>query len=68
MKQPKFPKEEVPDCFECRAIGTLTFGGLSGYATYLRYTTPKSNPSQRLFLAFMMVTTGSLAIYRSQQR
>ena len=53
------------DCLQCKVIGTVTFLGISGYASYLRIATPKADKRQRLFLACFAIGSGVMALYRT---
>ena len=53
------------DCFQCRVVGVLTFGGVSAYAARLRATTPLNDPRQRLFLAFFSAGFAAAAAARA---
>lgn len=56
---------EVKDCFECRAIGVLSFSGISAYGVHLRLKTPLSDPRQRLFLAVFSAGFAAAAAARA---
>lgn len=56
---------EIKDCFECRAIGVLSFSGISAYGLKLRLNTPHSDPRQRLFLAVFSAGFAAAAAARA---
>ena len=53
------------DCLQCRIVGTVTFGSISVYASYLRAVTPKSEKGNRLFFACFSLGAATVAIHRA---
>lgn len=53
------------DCFQCRVIGTATFGGIALYVNYLRMTTPLSAPGHRLFYGVFAGSALGIAFWRA---
>lgn len=58
---PSFPE----DCLQCRVLGTVTFGSVSAYASYLRAVTPKSEKGNRLFFACFSIGAAAVAVHRA---
>lgn len=57
---PKPTVGEKESCFGCKMVGVGTLSGVSLYMSYLRATTPKSDPRTR---AFYMVFGGGAAAF-----
>ena len=53
------------DCLQCRVVGTVTFGSVSAYASYLRAVTPKSEKGNRLFFACFSIGAAAVAVHRA---
>ena len=63
---PPSPSPALPeDCLQCRIVGTVTFGSVSAYASYLRAVTPKSEKGNRLFFACFSVGAAAVAVHRA---
>eukprot|EP01041_Mallomonas_annulata_P004159 gene4159-8267_t len=56
---------ESKDCLQCRAIGSMTFGGISLYALYLRINTPSRDRGHRVFLACFAIGAASVSVLRA---
>lgn len=58
-------KPNADDCFECKAIGTATFGGCSAYMYSLFREIPKGTRKwDRVFYSTLSVGFASLAGWR----
>lgn len=57
--------EVETDCFECRAIGSLTLGSFSLYAAHLGMQIPKNMVYTRLFYGTMAIGAAGGALFRA---
>ncbi len=59
------PAQQYPDCFSCRATGTVVMGGISVYCLWERSKVARSLRGDRFALALMAAGAAGLSVYRA---